>query len=194
MSASLCFLRGISQNLASARRVVSKTDSFGSGTRTRLGKASSHLLDPFFRAGHRVVQAVVLVDDLPQLGEGVVLLQRVGAFGLEILEHGRFPHRPVNHVRLSGEVLEGPADAPESVSASKYSARRRINTCCGRESLAVEFYPSVEYLQVSLVRGLTASHGKKNTTANNVGAFFFPIFHWQLSHPNRNDPDRRRVA
>lgn len=89
-------------------------------------KANAHLLDAFFRAGHRVVQAVVLVDDLPQLGEGVVLLQRVGAFGLEILEHGRFSHRPVNHVRLPGEILEGPADTPESVSVGQieYMLRR----------------------------------------------------------------------
>lgn len=116
----VCFFGGIFQNELPHDEFY-ETDSFGSGTWTRFGKANSHLLDPFFRAGHRVVQAVVLVDDLPQLGEGVVLLQRVGAFSLEILEHGRIPHRPVNHIRLSGEILEGPADAPESVSASSGS-------------------------------------------------------------------------
>lgn len=89
-----------------------KSDSFGwSGLVDSCWPALAHLLDPVFRAGHGVVQAVVLVDDLPQLGEGVVLLQRVGAFGLEILEHGRLPHRPVDHVRLPGEILEGPAVA-----------------------------------------------------------------------------------
>lgn len=53
-----------------------------------------------------MLKAVVLVDGLPELGERVVLLQRVRAFGLEILVHGRLPHGPVNQVRLSGQVLE----------------------------------------------------------------------------------------
>lgn len=70
---------------------------------------NSYLLDAFLRAGHRVLEAVVLVDHLPKFGEGVVLLQRVGAFGLEVLEHGRLSHRPVNHIRLPGQILERPA-------------------------------------------------------------------------------------
>lgn len=100
-----------------------QTDSFGDGTLTRL---LTHLFDPVFGAGHRVVQAVVLVDDLPQLGEGVVLLQRVGAFGLEILEHGRFSHRPVHHVRLSGEIPEGPAGADASESFGTFERDEQI--------------------------------------------------------------------
>lgn len=70
---------------------------------------NSYLLDPFLRAGHRVLEAVVLVDDLPKFSEGVVLLQRVGAFGLEVLEHGRLSHRPISHIRLPGQILERPA-------------------------------------------------------------------------------------
>lgn len=92
----------------------------------RFWKVNAHLLDPVFRAGHRVVQSVVLVDDLPQLGEGVVLLQRVGAFGLEILEHGRLSHRPVHHVRLSGEILEGPAAADASESFDTFNRDKQI--------------------------------------------------------------------
>lgn len=35
---------------------------------------NAYLLDPFLRAGHRVLEAVVLVDDLPKFSKGVVLL------------------------------------------------------------------------------------------------------------------------
>lgn len=48
---------------------------------------NSCLFDSLFWAGDRVIKAVVLVDGLPELSKSVVLLQRVGSFGLEILVH-----------------------------------------------------------------------------------------------------------
>ena len=73
-----------------------------------MSKRNPHLLDSLQRAGDRVLQGVVLVDDLPELGECAVLLQRVGALGLEILVHGRVPNSPINQVHLLGQVLERP--------------------------------------------------------------------------------------
>lgn len=48
---------------------------------------SSDLLDSLRWAGNRVFQAVVLVNGLPEFSIRVVLLQRVGAFGLEVLKY-----------------------------------------------------------------------------------------------------------
>lgn len=72
-------------------------------------KINTYLLDSLYWAGDRVLKAIVLVDGLPEFSERVVLLQRVGAFGLEILVHGGLSHGPINHIRLSGQVLERPA-------------------------------------------------------------------------------------
>lgn len=70
---------------------------------------NTRLLDALRWARDRVLETVVLVDGLPELGERAVLLQRVGAFGPEILVHGRIPHGAVNHIHLLGQVLERPA-------------------------------------------------------------------------------------
>lgn len=83
----------------------------------------SHLLDAFRWARDGVLEAVVFVDGHPQVGEGAVLLQGVGAFGSEVIVHGRVPHRPVRQVHLLGQVLEGPGEAAPARRRSLASLR-----------------------------------------------------------------------
>ena len=70
--------------------------------------APTYLPDAFRRTGHTVVSPSILADGPPELSKCAVLLQRVGAFGSEVLVHSRIPDSAVRHLHLLGQVLECP--------------------------------------------------------------------------------------
>lgn len=69
---------------------------------------NSHLFDALWWTWNRVIKAIVLVDDFPEFSKRAVLLQRVGAFSMEIFVHGWVSHCPIGKVHLFGKVLEWP--------------------------------------------------------------------------------------